>query len=264
MYQGEIRKQGDSVIIRGIPDITIEDHHIGDKVNYERPTATSVTLLIDKGKRWGIALDDVVAVQTDLPLLNTWTDAASMDMKVSIETSFLTDSTIYAGMDSYNTGLTCGVISQSYNMGTVSAPVQITSSNVLDYIIDSQSILMEQNVTLMKPWMIIPTWMAGMIKKSDLKDASLTGDGQSTLRTGQIGSIDGVTLYSSNLLYHSSTTYYVAMFGTSAAITFATQIVKTQHLPAPSEAFEERVRGLQVYGYKVVKDEAYGALICYK
>ena len=221
-------------------------------------------MLIDKGKRWRITLDDVIKVQTDLPLLNQWTDDAGMQMKISIETSFFADSGIYAGMHASNTGLTAGVKSASFNIGTTGAPVQVTDANVLDYIVDCGTVLDEQNVPEQGRWFVIPTWMAGLIKKSDLKDASFSGDsGNPALRMGRLGMIDRFTLYSSNLLNHSTTTYYHSLFGVNQAITFATQITETEKLRNPF-AFEDLVRGLQVYGYKVVKPEGYGALICYK
>jgi len=129
--------------------------------------------------------------------------------------------------------------------------------------VDCGTVLDEQNVPETGRWFVIPTWMAGMIKKSDVKDASMMGDGTSVLRNGRIGMIDRFTLYSSNLLYKTSNKF-VALFGVRDAITFATQIVKTDHIPTPSDAFAERVRGLQVYGYKTIKPEAYGALIITK
>jgi len=261
-YEGAIKKQGDTVILRSIASVTIEDHNIGDSFTYERPTSTPLTMLIDKGKRWRIALDDVIKVQTDLPLLNQWTDDAGMQMKISIETSFFSDSSIYAGMHTSNTGTAAGVKSASFNLGTTVAPVQVTAANVLDYIVDCGTVLDEQNVPEQGRFFVIPTWMAGLIKKSDLKDASFSGTTE-TLRQGRLGMIDRFTLYSSNLLNHSGTSYYHSLFGVSAAITFATQIVQTEKLRNPF-AFEDLVRGLQVYGYKVVKPEGYGALICYK
>ena len=263
-YEGMIKKQGDTVILRSIASVTIEDHNIGDSFTYERPTSTPLTMLIDKGKRWRIALDDVIKVQTDQPLLNQWTDDAGMQMKISIETSFFADSGIYAGMHASNTGLTAGVKSASFNLGTTGAPVQVTDANVLDYIVDCGTVLDEQNVPEQGRWFVIPTWMAGLIKKSDLKDASFSGDpGNAALRMGRLGMIDRFILYSSNLLNHSGTTYYHSLFGVNQAITFATQITETEKLRNPF-AFEDLVRGLQVYGYKVVKPEGYGALICYK
>ncbi len=236
---------------------------LGGKITYSRRTGTPVTLLIDKGKGWAEVFNDVLKVQTDLPLLNKYTDDASQQLKIAIETAFLEDSTIYAGMHAYNTGLTAGIKSSSYVLGTTAAPVQVTDANVLDYIIDCGSVLDEQNIPDTGRWFVIPTWMAGLIKKSDIKDASLTGDNVSVLRNGRIGMIDRFELFSSNLLNHSSTTYYHSLFGVKDAITFATQLTETETLRSQDE-FADLVRMLQVYGYKVVKPEAYGALICYK
>jgi hypothetical protein len=251
-YEGLIRKQGDTVIIRSIPTITIFDYKMGDTLTYERPTSTPLTMVIDKGKAWAVELDDVAKVQTDLPLLNKFTDDAAMQMKISIETAFFADSTIYGGMHASNTGATAGVKSSSYsigvNAGGTYTGVQVTDANVLDYIVDCGSVLDEQNVPETGRWFVIPTWMAGLIKKSDLKDASLTGDGQSVLRNGRIGTNSGST---------------ESLFGVNDAITFATQLTETESLRSP-DSFSDRVRGLQVYGYKVIKPEAYGALICYK
>lgn len=265
-YEGIIRKQGDTVIIRSIPTITIFDYSIGQSLSYERPTAASLTMVIDKGKAWAVELDDVVKVQTDLPMLNKFTDDAAMQMKIAIETAFFADSTIYGGMSAYNTGATAGRKSSSYSIGVNAAGtytgVQVTDANVLDYIVDCGSVLDEQNVPETGRWFVIPTWMAGLIKKSDLKDASLTGDGQSVLRNGRIGMIDRFTLFNSNLLRTNSGSTE-AHFGVNDAITFATQLTETESLRSP-DSFSDRVRGLQVYGYKVVKPEGYGALICYK
>ena len=247
-----------------MPDTTVVDHSIGQTVTYERPVSSAVTLLIDKGKRWAIELDDIVAAQTDLPLLTKFTDDAAQQLKISIEYSFLNDSSIYNGMASYMTGAACGRKTALFSLGTSGSPVTLTPTNVLDYIIDCGTVLDESLAPETDRWMMIPPWVAGMIKKSDLKDASLTGDPKSPIRNGLIGMIDRFKLFSSNLLYAYSATVFQILFGTPDAITFATQIVKTQHIPTPSDAFAERVRMLQVYGYKVLKSDMYGCMFVSK
>ena len=112
-WEGEIRKMGDTVIIRSIPSITINDYVVGQKLNYERPASPSLTLSINKGKYWGMELNDVMRVQSDLPLLDKWTDDASTQLKIKVETGFFADSTVYAGMHASNLGATAGRISSS-------------------------------------------------------------------------------------------------------------------------------------------------------
>jgi hypothetical protein len=265
-WEGEIKNMGDTVIIRSIPSITINTYYVGKKLSYERPTSTSITLVIDKGKDWGIELNDVMRVQSDLPLLDKWTADAAQQLKISIETDFFANSAVYAGMHASNTGATAGVKSASYNIGVSGAPVQITKANVLEYIVDCGSVLDEQNVPEIGRFFVIPTWMAGLIKKSDLKDASLTGDAKSILRNGRLGMIDHFTLYSSNLLYSladGAVTAYYAMFGTKDGISFASQITETEKLRNPFD-FGDIVRGLSIYGYKATKSEAFGTLYCRK
>jgi len=260
----EIKNQGDTVIIRAIPTITINDYVVGQALNYERPVSTALTMTIAKGKYWGVEVDDVIKVQADVELLSKWTDDAAMQLKITVETGFFAN--VYADPHAKNRGNTAGVISSAYALGVTGTPIQITKVNVLDYLIDAGSVLDEQNVPETGRWFVIPTWMAGMIKKSDLKDASLTNDDTSPLRNGRIGQLDRFTLYSSNLLKHAVSggkDEFYAMFGTNDGITFASQLVKTETLRAQN-AFADLVRGLKIFDYKTIKPEAIGVLCCYK
>jgi len=46
----EIKDQGDTVIIRRSPTLTINDYSKGQKLNYERPEGSAIELYINKGK----------------------------------------------------------------------------------------------------------------------------------------------------------------------------------------------------------------------
>lgn len=254
--------------MRTTPDITINTYTIGQNLNYQRPTSTPVELNIDKGKYFGFTCDDVVQVQTDLRLFEDWTMDAGYQMGISIDQGILADSAFYSGAAAYNYGNTAGVKSVSYALGAVGAPLQFTKTNVLEAIVDAGSVLDEQNIPRSDRWMVLPAWAAGLIKKSDLKDVALTGDalvsGQVTpMRNGRIGSIDEFTIYISNNLYSladttlTSTTCYYAPFGHKSALTFASQLIKTETLRAES-TFGDLVRGLNVYGYKVMKPVSLG------
>jgi hypothetical protein len=264
-YEGEIKKFGDTVIIRTLATITTANYVVGQSLNYQRPTSTPTSLSIDKGKYWAVELDDVMKVQSDIALMNKWTDDAAMQMKIVMEEEFFAD--IYDDISADNTGLTAGAKSSSINLGVSGTPLQITKTNVLEVIVDCGTVLDEQNIPETGRWMVIPTWMAGLIKKSDLKDASLTGDPKSPIRNGLIGQIDRFTLYNSNLLETvadtSGQTAYCSLFGTNEAITFATQLTETETLRS-QDTFADRIRGLQVYGYKAVQPTAFGLLYCYK
>ena len=262
-YEGEIKKFGDKVYIRTIPDVTINTYTKGKKLTYEHLESADIELDIDKGKDFAFECDDVDKFQSDLALLDDWSGDAAEQMRVKIETDFWEDSEIYAGMHASNTGATAGVKSSAFNIGVSTAPVQITKANILDYIVDCGTVLDEQDVPRTERWFVIPMWMAGMIAKSDLKDASMTGDSTSPIRNGRLGDIYDFTLYRSNTLYSltDTVTCYYAMFGHKSALTFASQITETEKLRSP-DSFADRVRGLNVYGYKPIKTEGFGALYC--
>lgn len=262
-YEGEIKKFGDTVVIRTIPTITIRNYVVGQALTRERPVSTPTLLAIDHGYYWDVELDDVMDVQSDINLLDQWTEDAGMQMKITVETDVFV--LMAAGAHASNQGATAGVVSSSYDLGVSGTPIVVDKTNVLDYIVDCGSVLDEQNVPETGRWFIIPTWMAGLIKKSDLKDASLTGDNTSVLRNGRLGMIDRFTLYSSNLLPTAldGVTCYQAMFGHRTGPSFASQLTETETIRS-QDSFADIVRGLNVCGFAVVKPESVGILYCHK
>jgi hypothetical protein len=255
-YEGEIKDVGDKVIIRQVPDITIRDYSKGQTLQVERPEASNKELLIDKAKYFNFICDDIDKHQTDLALMDSWSTDASQQMKISVDTGFLAD--VYSDAHASNKGATAGAISSSFDLGASGAPVVITKSNILDFLVDVGTCADEQNLPEQNRWLVLPAWMCGMIKKSDLKDASLAGDGTSILRNGRVGMIDRWTIYNSNLIAtvtDGAFTAYHAMAGHISGISFAAQMTKMESLRAES-TFGTLVRGLNVYGYKTLKTEA--------
>lgn len=264
-YEGEIKNQGDKVIIRSTASISIKDYAKGQKLDYERPESPSLELLIDKAKYFAFAIDRIDKYQADIGLMDNWSGDASEQMKISIDTDVL--AAIYNQGSSTNLGTAAGRISQNVNLGagTGSAGFALTKVNIVDKIVEAGQCLDENNVPENDRFFIVPAWAVTRIKTSDLKDASMTGDGKSILRNGRIGMIDRFTVYSSNLLYSASDgtrTCWNMIFGQTSALTFASQITEMETLKAES-TFGDMIRGLNVFGYKVIKPEAMGTLVAY-
>lgn len=259
-WEGEIKDSGDKVHIRVIPTITINDYQKGQSLTNQVPPAAELLLLIDKGKYFAIVVDDVDAVQSDLRLMDMFSNDASEQMKIKVEQ--LVFSTIKADPHAKNMGATAGVVSGNINLGATGTPLSVTKATILDTIVDCGQALDEQNVPETGRWMVVPPWFAARIKKSDLKDAALAGDGTSILRNGRIGMIDRFTLYVNNNLTVSTdganqvTNMY---FGTRDSVCFASQFTKMETLRAQT-TFGNIVRGLKVFGYKTTKPEALGLL----
>ena len=77
-YSGEIASQGDTVIIRTKPTISINSYDANQALVVERPSSNIVELNIDKGIYFNTILDDVMETQADLNLLSMWSDDASI------------------------------------------------------------------------------------------------------------------------------------------------------------------------------------------
>lgn len=262
-YQGEITKYGDKVHIRVVPDITISDYIIGQGLNYERPTTSDVELDIDKGHYYAFAVNKVEEVQSDLAYVEKWTDDAGQQMAKTIDSGIL--SNIYSEADSDNSGVSAGAGDEKLNMGVTGTPAAVDKTNILEFLVDEGTVLDAQNIPDTARWNLMPPIFCGMLKKSDLKDASLAGDGTSILRNGRIGAVDRFTIYRSNNIAKNATdpVEWNMIFGHPSCVTFASQIVEHETLKNQDD-FGDLIRGLQVYGYKVVNGKGIGHFVAKK
>ena len=257
-YEGEIRNQGDAVIIRKLPTLTISDHSKGLKLTHQNPSVDSITLEINKGKYWAFVTDDVDDIQTDIKnWISEWTQDAAYELRNKVEQDVL-----------QNVAGSAGVTFPDAAGGAAATPIFLggSSNAVVDTIIDAGSKLDENNVPDDGRFFLLPPAIIGMIKKSELGDANKAGDSVSIKRNGVVGMIDRFTIYRTNNLTEvddggssSDDVVTTCLFGHKAGITFATQLLKNEMLPNP-DGFGMLHRGLQVYGFKVVKPEALGAV----
>lgn len=263
-YEGEIRSQGDMVKIRTIPTLTINDYSSGQTLVNQRPESEIVELLIDKGKYWSAIVDDVQDVQADLELMNMWAGDASEQMKIKVDTEVL--GSVVPDFAAENKGAAAGRISGNINLGATGAPLAVDKSNILDVILDMGQVLDEQNRPETGRFLVMPYWATTLLKKSDLKDASLTGDGTSPLRNGRVGMIDRFEVYQSNNLpkvVDGGQNAFNLIAGVKNGLTFASQLTKTESLRAES-TFGNIMRGLQVYGFKVIDGKSLTSAYAYK
>ena len=261
-YEGEVKAMGDSVQIRTTPSITISDYEIGGGLTYEKPTSDKVELQIDQAKSFSFEINDVDSYQADINLMDDWSNDAGQQMKIAIDTDI--NAYAYTEVAAANAGATAGVKSGDINLGVAGSPLSITKTNVLDVMVDASTVLDEQNVPDDERWIMLPPWMAGMLKKSDLRDASIMGDDTSAFRNGKLGMLDRFKVFVSNNLDTvidgtTSTKCTNVIFGHKKAMTFASQMTNMETLPNPSD-FGKLIRGLNVYGRKVIDGNAIGNL----
>ncbi|RDL44358.1 hypothetical protein DN730_08110 [Marinomonas piezotolerans] len=247
-WEGEISGQGSKVKIRTPPSISIGDYT--GTVTYQSLETDIIELAIDKAKFYAFKVDDIQKAQSDIELINSSTTDASQNMKIQVERDVF--SSIYADVPAANTITT-----------------QVTKSNVLDIIVDLGTALDEADVPEEGRKLILPPWICGMIKKSDLKDASLSGDGTSIMRNGRLGMLDRYEIFTNNNLavidgtgkspgdvgFDPATAVWHALGGTKHFCSFASQFVKTETVRL-QDTFGDGIRGLKVYGFESTKPEA--------
>ncbi len=259
-YEGEIAGFGANVIIRTVPDVTVSDYTVGVGVGAQYPTSNSVTLSIDQAKSFAVALNLVDMRQADVDMADIFANDGSIQLRIAADADML--ETIPADVSADNSGTTAGADSNNFNMGDSTTPVTVTKSTIVDFITEMGAVLDEQNVPDEGRWLVAPPWFMMLIKQSDLRIASLAGDGVSIARNGKVGEVDRFTLYQSrNLLRQTSpgpATY--VMFGHSAGLTFAAQIVECQMIDNPND-FGYVIRGLMVFGYEVIGPNYLGTAV---
>jgi hypothetical protein len=231
-WQGEIKGLGSKVIIRVRPTISTFDYSVNGNITYQNLTDDKLELLIDKAKGFAFKVDDVDAAQSDIAIMNEASQDAAEQLKIVIDANVL--QTVFADATNSLSTLT------------------MDKTNVLDWIIDAGTKLNESNVPRDGRWLLIPPKACGFIQKSDLKDASLSGDSRSILRdhADKIGRIAGFDIYCSNNLSVSGTTFQ-CFAGQKNAVTFAAQITKVETVRL-QDTFGDAIRGLNTYGFKTV------------
>lgn len=267
-WEGEIKNQGDKVVINNIPSITINAYTVGSSLTYEVPTPNVIELQIDKGYYFGVNVSDVLEYQAQPNLMDMFTTDAANQLKIAVDRDCWLNT--FSGAAAANIGATAGALSGNYVMGTDASPIDYTQAgtSILNTIVAMGNILDEQNIPESDRWLVLTPYERQLLMQSPLAQAYVTGDSQSPLRNGKIGRIDRFDIYVSNLLPKAAASFdyagnaaagtskrHVMIAGHKSALTFASQINKVESLPNPND-FGTLVRGLMIYGRKTVKPEA--------
>jgi len=236
-YEGEISGLGNKVNIRAVPAVTVADYT--GSLSYADVTSSTIELNIDKAKSYAFKVDDILREQADIDFMNEASKDAAQNMKIEIEQDVFANVAAGSSLTDVN-----------------ATPSNITTSNVLGFILEAGQNLDENNIPEEDRFMIINPAVASVLKQSELRQAYLTGDAVSPLRNGFIGMVDRFRMYVSNNLSTSSGVSS-GLYGHPKAIAYASQFTNTESVRLES-SFGDGVRGLAVYGYKVVLPTALG------
>ena len=233
-YEGEIRGAGDTVRINQVGDVTINSAYTPNSTSItpEALTDYQTTLLIDQTPYFAFYVDDVDKAQANANVMDGAMQSAAWGLRNHA--------------DEY--------IAALYgDAGYTLTSTAIDSTNVFALMATMGQKLTENNVPDEGRWAVIPPWIATKLAlaKVLVTDA---GAAAGAFTNGFQGRCAGFDVYVSNNVYVSSSTYY-PLFGHRKAISFAGQITKTEAF-RPEAKFADAVKGLFVYGAKVVYPNA--------
>ncbi len=233
-YEGEIKKCGSVVKICGVGDITISDYTKNTDMSAAQALSDTVReLTINQAKYFNFEIDDIDRAQCTPKLMN-----AAMKMAASA---------LANAADAY-------VYSLYSNAGNTVASSSVTTSNIIDLIIDARKKLYEKNVTDAHDVVIeVSPEIAALILKAKIDLATDNGE---SLEAGCLGSISGCRIFVSNNIVVDTTTtsgtaYHKCLVRTRRAIAFAEQLSEIDAY-RPEKRFADAVKGLHLYGAKVV------------
>lgn len=245
-YEGEIRDAGDTVKIGLVGAPTVKKYTKGtDIAAPDDVTATDATLSIDQADYFNIAVDDVDAAQSKINLLES----------ASSQTGYAFGDVT----DQYLASLL--VTGTGGTIGTKAAPKSITDAKPEDaynLLVDLKVALDRQNCPTMGRICVVPPEFEGFMLKDSRFVAVATNDSNNRLTEGAVYKSAGFEIHVSNNAPHDvkggsgSTTVYDVIAGCDQSGTYAEQILNTEAY-RPEKSFKDAVKGLHVYGAKVLR-----------
>lgn len=245
-YEGEIRNFGDTVKINQIGDVEIKDYTRNKDIDApDDLSGDQLTLTIDQAKYFNFSVDDVDNAQTNPKLMDKAMQRAGYGMN-DVTDQFAAN-LLYVGVDSANV------------LGTDASPIVPTADDAYDALVDLSTLLTEANVPMDGRWVVIPAWYHGFL----LKDKRFVGNGtdynKAILEGGEVGVAAGFRVSLSNNVPNTSGAKYKIIAGTNEAGSYAEQILKTEAY-RPEKRFSDAVKGLHVYGAKVLQPKCLAVL----
>lgn len=237
-YQGEITQFGDTVKINQFGGVTISSYDPATGLSAaEKPTSYQQTLTIDQAKSFNFKADSIEMAQANINIMNNAMERAAYAMADVIDQYI---AAFYTGIDT------------SMMIGDDTTPKSVTASNAYDLIVDAGVALTEKNVPVTGRWIVIPAWYHGLLLKDD-RFIKYTDIGQGVMYNGMVGKVSGFDVYVSNNVPNTAGTKYKIMAGTNDAITYAGQVTEIDAY-RPENFFADAIKGLYVYGAKLLKD----------
>jgi hypothetical protein len=244
-YEGEIKQSGDTVKIASIGDVTIGNYTKNTDINTpEILTDAEQSLLIDQAKYFNFYVDKIDQVQQNVN---------SMDEAMRRAAYKLRD-----GQDQFIASAYVDVPAANL-IGSDGSPITPTNANAYEYLVDLGVLLDQANVPSEGRFCVVPSWFhARMLKDSRFVSAG-TAKTDEVLANGMVGEAAGFRILKSNNVPNTAGIKYKIIAGVDIAYSFAQQITDLETFK-PEKRFGDAVKGLSVYGGKLVRPDCWAVL----
>ena len=273
-YAGEIENFGDTVRIIKEPTITVSAYQRGSVVNPQDLADDQTTITVDQANAFAFKIDDIEERHSHVNFEALATSSGAYSLKRKYDANILqalSDGAGLAGAD--DASLSGGLTTTLSTLGTASSPINVETDDAgINLMLLMARVLDDQSVPEENRWFVAPPIFYEKMFQAGNKiaEVQVTGDASSNLRNGLAtpGTLAGFTCYKSTALNSTGGTDQVTLTGVatdasenivlaghmSAAAT-ASHIAKTEVVRS-TESFSDVIRGLHVFGRKVLRPEA--------
>ena len=240
-YEGEISQMGDTVHINQLAEITIKDYTANvDIENPDQLSTTDIPLIIDQGDYYNFYLNDVDRAQARGDL---------MDNAMRSSAYGLADK-----LDAYLAGLLAGGTLVD-GMGDDSAPLSINADTAYALLVKMKVALDKANVPTQGRYVLMPPEFEGFMLLDQRFASAYGNNAEQRLVNGLVARAAGFDIYISNNVKNTEGALYKVCASTVDQATYANQLVRTEAYRR-EKGFDDGVKGLHVYGAKVLRPEA--------
>lgn len=229
-YEGEIKQMGDRVHINSVGEITIGDYvKNADIDDPEQLSTEDQELIIDQAKYFNFQVDDVDRAQMAGEIMDKAMHNAAYGIADVVDTKIFAD--------------------MAAGAGTKLKSVELTKDNAYVQIVAMRTALNKKNAPKTGRKLGVSSDVTGLLLQDD-RFVKATESANERLENGFVGRVAGFDVYESENVPAGQMIGAVPM-----ATSFAEQIVETEAY-RPEKRFADAVKGLDVYGIKVVKGDA--------
>jgi len=261
-YAGEISAYGDSVKIIKEPVISVSDYTRGSDTAATKLTDQELTLVVDSAKAFKFIVDDIETNMSHVNFKEVASSSAAYALRDSYDAAVI--ATMFAGVSTdpdhvlgadNATDLAAGTFDGTGNLDIGFATDE---HDPIDVMARMARLLDEQNVPEEGRWFVAGPDFYEVLGQASSKLLSVDFNaGQGSIRNGLVssGKLRGFDMYKSNNIAATSNAAGKCLAGHISSTATANTILSTEVLRDPS-SFGDIVRGLHVYGAKVLRPEA--------